>query len=148
MKLVINSVGVHPQLSHNGHPVDSGLVAGIIDRIPMSNCLRFSFVKFIHCLVISSPPPLSFASLTSGFVVDDSLFLFVLGLLCYCWLSFRSCASSLPDFCWLFVFVFLDCVYLCCHLLCTFDEWVHMFDFHLQSFSFVFTHRHGYKKIK
>ncbi len=143
MKLDVNSVEVHPQLSHNGHPVDSGLVAGIIDRIPMSNCLRFSFVKFIHCLVISSPPPLSFASLTSGFVVDDSFFLFVLGLLCYCWLSFHSCASSLPDFCWLFVFVFWivsTCVVICFVLLTSGFPC-------LQSFSFVFTHRHGYKKI-
>jgi hypothetical protein len=95
--------------------------------IPMFNCLRFSFANFIHCLMISYPPPLSFALLTSSFVVDGSFF--VLGLLCYCWLSFHSCEFSLHRvftwlFGWLFAFVFLfsDCVYLCCHLLCTFDD--------------------------
>ncbi len=58
-------------------------------------------------------------SITScWFVSNDSSF--ILGLLCYGWLSFCSmsplCIGSLPDFCWLFVFVFsLGCVYLCSH---------------------------------
>jgi hypothetical protein len=43
---------------------------------------------------------------------------------------------SLPDFCWLFAFVFsLGCVYLCSHLSCTFDGWVLILDFYLQGFS-------------
>jgi hypothetical protein len=48
--------------------------------IPMFNCLRFSFANFIHCLMISYPL-LSFASLTSSFVVDDSFFCFRSSLL-------------------------------------------------------------------
>ncbi len=48
--------------------------------IPMFNCLRFSFANFIHCLMISYPL-LSFASLTSSFVVDDSFFCFSSSLL-------------------------------------------------------------------
>jgi hypothetical protein len=46
------------------------------------------------------------------------------------------CIGSLPDFCWLFVFVFsLGCVYLCAQLPCAFDGWVPILDFYLQGFS-------------
>jgi hypothetical protein len=40
-------------------------------------------------------------------------------------------------FCLFLAFVFsLGCVYLCSHLPCTFDGWVPILDFYLQSFSF------------
>ncbi len=66
---------------------------------------------------------------------------FTLSLLCYRWLSFHSHESSLHRvftfyFRWLFAFAFsLGCVYLCSHLLCTFDRWVPILDFYLQGFS-------------
>jgi hypothetical protein len=48
------------------------------------------------------------------------------------------CIGFLSDFfCLLLAFVFsLGCVYLCSHLSCTFDGWVHILDFYLQCFSF------------
>ncbi len=63
----------------------------------------------------------------------------VLGLFCYvdCHFIIMSplCTRSLPDFCWLFAFVFsLGCVYLCSHLPCSFDGWVPILDFYLQGF--------------
>jgi hypothetical protein len=45
------------------------------------------------------------------------------------------CIRSLPDFCWLFAFVFsLGCVYLCSHSPCTFNGLVPILDFYLQGF--------------
>ncbi len=68
-------------------------------------------------------------------MVDDSSF--VLGLLCYCWLSYRSHEYTLHRvFTWFLLIVFsLGCVYLCCHLTCTFVGWVLILDFYLQGFS-------------
>jgi hypothetical protein len=64
-----------------------------------------------------------FRSITSRFVVDDSFF--VLGLLCYRWLSFHSRESSLLRVftCFLLIVTFfsLGCVYMCSFLPCTFD---------------------------
>jgi hypothetical protein len=73
------------------------------------------------------------------FLIDDNSF--VLGLLCYCLLSFRSHGSSLHKvfiyFGSLFTFVFsLGCLYMCSHLPCTFTGWVPILDFYLQGFSF------------
>jgi hypothetical protein len=60
--------------------------------------------------------------------------------------------GSLPDFCWLFAFVFsLNCVNLCSHLPCTFDGWVPILDFYL-FFSFsngeAWKHRRKQKELK
>jgi hypothetical protein len=45
----------------------------------------------------------------------------------------------LPDFCWLFAFVFsLGCVYVCFHLPCTFDGWVPILDFYVHDFSSIY----------
>jgi len=78
-------------------------------------------------------------SITSWFVINDNFF--ILGFLCYHWLSFRNYESFLHRvfilfyFCWLFTFVFsLGCVYLCSLLPCTFDEWVPILDFYLHGF--------------
>ncbi len=80
----------------------------------------------------------------SQFVTNDSSF--VLGLLCYCWLSFHSYESSLHKSLYylnfwfvhcLFFFFSLACVYLLCSHLpcCTCDGWVPILDFYLQDFS-------------
>ncbi len=76
------------------------------------------------------------------FVADGNSF--ILGLLCYSWLSFCSDESSLHwVFIWfvllLFAFVSsLDCFYLCFHLPCTFDGWVLILDFYLHGFKNIY----------
>jgi hypothetical protein len=87
------------------------------------------------------------------FVTNDKSF--VLGLLCYCWLSFHTHESSKHKviswyFCWLLTSLFyLGCVYLCFNLPCTFAGWVLILDFiyrpfllllHLGSLYFLITY--------
>jgi len=72
-------------------------------------------------------------------VVDDNYF--VLGLLCYHWLSFCGHESFLHRvFTWFLLiacFYFsVSCVYLCFHLPCTFDGWVPILDFYFRGFFF------------
>jgi len=87
---------------------------------------------------ISSTHHSQCTSITTWFVVNDNSF--TLGLLVIIDWHFVAmnplCIRSLPDFCWLFAFVFsLDCVYLCPHLPGTFDASVPILDFYLHKFS-------------
>jgi len=78
-----------------------------------------------------------YTSITTRFVANDSSF--VLALFCYYWLPFHSHESSLHRvFTWFLLivcfFFSFGCVYLCSHLLYTFDGWVPILDFYLQGF--------------
>jgi hypothetical protein len=102
-------------------------------------CLKEAYLAiYLERILLSSLNSSTHCSyctfVTSQFVANDNSF--VLGLLCYHWLSFRNHESSLHRvFTW-FVFFSLGCVYLCCHLLCTFDGWVLILVFYLHGFSF------------
>ncbi len=55
------------------------------------------------------------------------------------------CIGFLPDFCWLFAFVFsLGCVYLCSHLPCTFVGWVPILWFLFIGFFFIVQNPHAH----
>jgi hypothetical protein len=73
-------------------------------------------------------------SITSQFVAEDNFF--ILGLLCYCWLSFCSHVYFLHRVFILFLlticfFFSLGCVYVCSYLPHIFVGWVPILEFYL-----------------
>jgi hypothetical protein len=102
------------------------------------NDLLASYYRWLRFL-ISSTHYSYYTFVTTWFVANDNFF--ILGFLCYHWLSFGNHESPLHTIFTLFLLIIcfcffsLGCVYLCSHLPCTFDGWVPILDFYLQGFS-------------